>query len=192
VGAKISPALKGIGEIARLKKERKQSFPILHHRFIALKHNEHEISQLQEFGLAHQFDMTPVRTLSIIDGPHDIHSQSIPCDQNLRAYEYKNQKLVERNDYFCETAFIFPSVFVDGTVVACDQDYKASQAYGTLSDGSSFADIWWSKESAKTRNLIKNNPTKFSFCINCPFKDRLVTDCSIERFDFHKMPFDTH
>lgn len=43
VGAKLDPALYGVRELSRLKKQRNQTHPILHMRYIVMKHNEHEL-----------------------------------------------------------------------------------------------------------------------------------------------------
>ncbi len=180
VGAKLAPALTGVRRLARIKRQKGLHLPILHFRYIAMKHNEHELPQLPEFAAENRFDMLTIRTLSIIDTPDDIHDALKPNDEKFRAYGYRNHKRVTRTDFVCEKAFIFPSVFADGTVVACAQDCNAQQPYGSLADGSSFAEIWWSKQADKIRRTVRDNPENFSFCNNCPFKDRPVSTCSIQ------------
>ena len=186
VGAKLDPILTGVRRLAQMKRQKGLQLPILHFRYIVMKHNEHELPQLTEFAAENQFDMLTVRTLSIIDAPDDIHHDLEPNDEKFRAYGYKNNNRISRTDFICEKAFIFPAVFADGTVVACDQDYNAQQPYGSLADGSSFADIWWSKWAAEVRRTIRDKPDSFSFCKNCPFKDRPVSTCSIEYFHLRK------
>jgi radical SAM protein with 4Fe4S-binding SPASM domain len=184
VGARLEPALKGVRYLARMKREKGLTLPILHFRYIVMKHNEHEVPKLPAFAEENHFDMLTIRTLSIIDAPDDTHHELIPDNEKLRAYGYRDGRRISRTDFICENAFTFPTVFADGTVVACDQDYSARQAYGTIAGGSSFADIWWSKEAAGIRKTIRDNPETFSFCKNCPFVDRPVSTCSIEYFYF--------
>lgn len=186
VGAKLDPVLTGMRRLAQMKRQKGLQLPILHFRYIVMKHNEHELPQLPEFAAENQFDMLTVRTLSIIDAPDDIHHDLEPNDEKFRAYGYRNNKRISRTDFVCENAFIFPTVFADGTVVACCQDCNAQQPYGSLADGSSFADIWWSKRAAEVRKTIRDKPDSFSFCKNCPFKDRPVSTCSIEYFNLRK------
>jgi radical SAM protein with 4Fe4S-binding SPASM domain len=180
VGARLEPALTGVRRIANIKRERGLHLPILHLRHIVMRNNEHEMPQLKQFATENSFDMLTIRTLSIIDAPDDIHNTLIPNDERFRAYTYRDNKRIRRTDFICEKAFIFPAVFADGTVVACDQDYNAQQPYGSLADGTSFADIWWSKRAAEVRRNIRDNPDSISSCRNCPFKDRPVSDCSIQ------------
>jgi radical SAM protein with 4Fe4S-binding SPASM domain len=187
VGAKIAPALEGVAKLAELKQKRGQPYPILHHRFIAMKHNEHEIPRLKQFVLDNRFDMCTIRTLSTIDTQDEKkHQVFVPADDGLRAYEYKNNQRVHRRDFLCEKAFLFPAVFADGTVVDCEQDFNARMPYGSISDGRTFADVWWSTHAAKIRQTIRDDMDSISYCRHCPFRDRPVSDCSIVHLDLHQ------
>jgi radical SAM protein with 4Fe4S-binding SPASM domain len=184
VGAKIAPAIEGIQRLAQMKKERRQKYPILHHRYIVMKHNEHELPQLKKFVQDNHFNIGTIRTLSIIDSENeDKHIELLPNDQRFKAYEYKDNVRVRRKDFVCEKAFVFPAMFADGTIVDCDQDFNAHQSYGNLAESPSFAEIWWNDKAAEIRKTIRDNMDNFSHCKNCPFKDRPVTDCSIVHLD---------
>jgi len=186
VGAKLAPALYGVRELARMKRERHNRFPILHHRFIAMRHNEHELKELPDFAASNQFDILTVRSLSIIDAPDDSFTKFKPVDKDLCAYEYKNNQRIKRKDFICEKAFIFQAVVADGRVTACDQDCNAQQVLGSLADGTTFEEIWRSKRAIEIRKIIRDKPDSLSFCRNCPFKDRPVTDCSIKRYNLQR------
>jgi radical SAM protein with 4Fe4S-binding SPASM domain len=186
VGAKVGKALEGVRSIAEKRRKKGSGLPVLHLRYIVMKHNEHELPQLQEFARNNRFDELSIRTLSIIDAPEDIHHPLIPDNETLRAYSYRDGVRVRRTDFICEKAFIFPGVFADGTVVACDQDCNAQQPIGSIADGSSFADVWWSKRAAEVRKTIRDNPDSFSFCRNCPFKDRPISTCNVQYYNLRK------
>jgi len=186
VGAKLKTVLTGVRRLAQMRDQKGSRLPILHFRYIVMKHNEHELPQIPEFAAENQFDLLTIRTLAIIDAPDDTHHSLIPKDEIFRAYGYRDGKRISRTDFICEKAFTFPAVFADGTVVACDQDYNAKQQYGSLADGSSFADIWWSRRAAEIRRTIRDNHCSSSFCKNCPFKDRPVSTVSAQSFDLRK------
>ncbi|MFC1950466.1 radical SAM/SPASM domain-containing protein [Chloroflexota bacterium] len=185
-GAKVDPALSGVRRLAQMKAQAGSKLPILHWRFMAMRHNEHELRQLPKFAAENQFDILTIRTLATIDAPDDTHLDLIPNDERYRAYGYKNNKRIKRTDFICEKAFTHPAMFVDGTVVACGQDCNAQQPYGRLVAGKSFADIWWSRHAVKIRRTIRDNPKNFSFCRNCPFRDRAVGPMSAEYYNLHK------
>jgi radical SAM protein with 4Fe4S-binding SPASM domain len=186
VGAKLAPAQYGVKELARMKKERNSQFPILHHRFIAMKHNEHELAELPEFSTRNHFDMLTVRSLSIIDAPDDRFEKLKPEGQNLQAYEYQDGRRVSRSDFVCERAFVSSTVLADGTVIICDQDFNGQQPLGILGEGTTFNEIWRGKRSIEIRKAIRSEPDRFSFCRNCPFKDRPANDCSIRRIELQR------
>lgn len=182
VGAKLEPLLAGVRRLAELKCERGATFPILHMRHILMKHNEHEYSRLQEFARDNGFDLLTLRTLSIIDtaAPDRIHQAFIPTQDIFKAYDYRNNKRIHRNDFVCMQPFWFPTVFADGTLVACEQDHNARQSLGVINDAVSFSDLWFSKHAARVRRDIRDTPQNISFCLNCPYADRATTDCSIQ------------
>lgn len=186
VNAKLEPILTGIKQLADMKAARGQKHPILHMRFIVMKHNEHEFTQVPKFAEEHEFDMLTIRTLAIIDSPNNIHTSLLPDYEKFRAYAYENEKRVQRNDFICEKAFTFPAVFAEGMVVACDQDCNATQTYGNIADGTSFKSLWWSQKADRIRKIIRDSSSSLSFCGNCPFKDMPVATVSRERYIFKR------
>lgn len=182
VGAKLEPLLAGVSRLAELKRTRGALLPILQMRHIVMKHNEHEYPRLRDFAKANGFDLLTLRTLSIIDTalPDRIHQAHLPEQTQFRAYEYRNNDRVHRDDFICMQPFWFPTVFADGTLVACEQDYNAQQSLGMISDHVSFADLWFSERARRVRRIIRDAPHEQSFCRNCPYADRETTDCSIQ------------
>ena len=182
VGAKLNPILSGIRRIAEIKQSRGQQLPILHMRFIVMKHNQHEVPQMIDFAKTNHFDLLTVRTLSIIDSEStdQTHRDLVPNKLEFRAYDYKNGTRFERKDFICQEPFWFPTVFADGTLVACEQDYNAQQSLGVISKKVSFRDLWFSRRAASIRKIIRDNPQSLSFCQNCPYRDRECTDVSIK------------
>jgi radical SAM protein with 4Fe4S-binding SPASM domain len=180
VGADLELVLQGVRSLAEAKRQKGAGLPVLHMRFIAMKHNQHEIPQVRAFAAQHLFDLLTIRSLSIIDGPEGVHRELVPDEEAFRAYAYEGEKRVSRSDFICQEPFIFPTVFADGTVVACEQDFNATASYGRLSEGVSFQDIWFGERAKRIRRAIRDAPESFSFCRNCPFADRSVKTCSLQ------------
>lgn len=182
VGAKLAPVLAGVQRLADIKKQRGLESPILHMRSIVMKHNQHELSHLQGFAEQYGFDLLTIRTLGIIDSkdPDKIHGGFVPDVSEFRAYDYHDDGRVRRGDYICQQPFWFPTVFADGTLVACEQDYNAQMMIGKLEKNISFKALWFSEHAAEIRRIIRDDPGAVSFCKNCPYNDRPVTDCSVK------------
>lgn len=179
-GARLAPALEGVRRIAEFKRRTGAQLPILHMRFIVMKHNQHEVPQLEEFARRHHFDLLTVRTLSIIDTDSEQpHLDLVPDAEELKAYDYQDGSRVVRDDFICQEPFWFPTLFADGTVVACEQDYNAQQPMGRIDDVTGFGDIWTSERAARVRRHIRDHADELSFCVNCPYRDREGTDVSV-------------
>lgn len=183
LGAKIAPALAGTRRLAEMKQKRGLALPILHMRFMAMQHNQHEIPRLREFAAENMFDMLSIRTLSIIDSSEEPHQNLVPETEGFRAYEYTNSERARRNDYICQHPFISPTVFVDGTVVSCEQDFNAQLPMGVMSPETSFSDIWFGIRAAEVRRKVRDHPEELSFCRKCPFSDRPINTCTVQAFD---------
>jgi radical SAM protein with 4Fe4S-binding SPASM domain len=180
-GAKLEPVLTGVRKIAAIKRDKQAQLPILHMRYIVMKHNQHEMSRLQTFAADNDFDLLTVRTLSIIDADTEaLHNDLIPDLESLQAYDYNERGRLVRDDYICQEPFWFPTVFADGTLVPCEQDFNSQQAMGVLSEDVSFADLWYGEKAARIRELVRDTPEDLSFCVNCPYRDRESTHCSVE------------
>lgn len=185
VGARLEPVLEGVHKIAKLKRQEGFHFPILHMRYMVMKHNQHELPRVQEFATKNFFDLLTIRTLSVIDSPETPHQELIPDIKEYRAYEYSGENRIHRNDFICQHAFSFPTVLADGTIIVCEQDYNAQKPYGKLTNNISFGDIWFSKRAVEIRKTVKKNHNSLSFCRNCPYADRDISTCSVLALDLH-------
>ena len=181
VGAKLEPILKAVRNLAEEKKRRGQELPVLHMRFMVMEHNEHEVSGIEIFARENGFDMYTLRTLSIIDSEqtHAAHDTLKPKSQDFQAYEYDQGERISKSDYVCMQPFWFPSLFADGQLVGCEQDFNASNAFGVIGIDSSFTEVWESDAAVRMRKTIRDSPMYYSFCRNCPAWDRDSTDTSV-------------
>ncbi len=179
-GARLEPALAGVRRLAELKRQRNLRFPVLHMRFIPMKHNEHEAADAASFAAAHGFDMLTLRRLSIVasEAAIRIHDQLVACDGRPDAPSDGGGG--GNSDYVCMQPFWFPSVYADGTVVACEQDFNASAPLGIVGDGASFRDIWLGEAAARVRKMVRDDSDTLSFCRNCPACGRVNSDTSFD------------
>jgi radical SAM protein with 4Fe4S-binding SPASM domain len=178
-GARLKPLLDGVRALADWKARTGSPRPILHCRFMAMKHNEHEIPRLRQFAFDAGFDMVTVRSLLIIDCDEAVQRAMMPDSDSLRAYGYRESGRVRREDFICQHPTSFPSVFADGTVVSCEQDFNASQPYGSMASGARFKDIWNSRQADRVRDVILHDRDQFTFCRNCPYEGRPISSCSL-------------
>ena len=182
IGAKLQPILAGVRRLTELKRERKQNLPILHMRYIIMKHNEHEVPHIKNFAIENGFDLLSLRTMSCVNAPEEDYISLMPDNNKFKAYNYLNDKRVQRSDFICGEPFWFPSVLADGTIVPCFNDYNAEMPFGLLDRNTSFIDIWNGKKAEEVRGAIRDSMSDVEFCRYCPFTDRQTEDVSIEGF----------
>ena len=186
-GARMAPLLEGVRKLAEWKQQTRSNLPVLHCRFLAMKHNEHELPALKQFAESNGFDMVSIRGLSIIDSSEETHNSLLAGADHLRAYGYKEGARVHREDFICQHAFSFPTVLADGTVVACEQDFNGTHAYGVFSAERSFRSIWFGAEAAAIRRVIRDDPDQYSFCSRCPYADRPISSCSLQAYQLRSI-----
>jgi MoaA/NifB/PqqE/SkfB family radical SAM enzyme len=185
-GARLEGTLNGVRRLAEWKKQSGVYLPILHMRFMVMKHNEHELGEAEQFACSHGFDMLTIRALSIVDSDRAvrIHPQLAPGTPEVSAYEYKQGQRVHRSDFICMQPFWFPSLLADGTVVLCEQDFNATSAIGQVGRDVAFKELWFSRRAAELRKRIRRHPESLSYCRNCPAWDRGLTDTSVSGLFF--------
>jgi MoaA/NifB/PqqE/SkfB family radical SAM enzyme len=183
VGARLEPALTGVRKLAKLKKDTGSPSPIIHMRYLVMKHNQHEYSRVKEFAEKNMFDFLSIRTLSPIDSPEAPYAGYLPDAEEFRAFAYDSGRKIRRQDFLCMNAFSYPTMLSNGWVVSCEQDYNAQQPYGVVAQDRSFADVWFGKSATEIRKTIRDAPARYSFCANCPYADRPISSCSIAAYD---------
>jgi radical SAM protein with 4Fe4S-binding SPASM domain len=148
-------------------------------RYIEMKHNRHELPELDDFARRHGFDSVAVRRLYTIDSTTDADlRESLSPVGDL---EHRGGR--PRDSFICQHPFWFPTVLADGTLVLCEQDYNAELGLGRISGDVSFQDLWRSPKAAQVRRAIRDDQDHVSFCRKCPFKELETADCSVEARD---------
>jgi MoaA/NifB/PqqE/SkfB family radical SAM enzyme len=182
VGAKLEPILDGLRKLAEEKQRRNARYPVLQLRYIVMRHNEHELEDLETFARNNQFDLLTLRSISIYDTPDAdaVQSGFVPLNELLQPYQYKDGKRQERAGFYCTMPFWFPTVLAGGEVVGCEQDHSARARFGQIDTTRGFREIWFSEEAAEVRRLVRDEHEKLSFCVHCPYAGRPTADASLE------------
>lgn len=172
VGARMEPALEGIRKLAEMKRARGLRLPVLNMRFIVMKHNQHELPLLEDFARRHEFELLSIRSLYMIE--------STTNERTREELPPAGERGAGRDGFICQHPFWFPTVFADGTLVLCEQDYGADLSAGRVADGVSFRQLWYSDATARLREQIRDHPEGVSFCRKCPCMGISRTDFNVE------------
>lgn len=177
-GARLETALEGVRRIADFKKARGLRFPVLHMRFIVMRHNEHQVPEVGKFARRHGFDMATLRKLSI-------YGSDSAFEFTSRLKPERDQQAATPRDFTCMQPFWFPSLYADGTIVLCEQDFNAVAGCGKAGPETSFSTLWFGPEAAKHRRTIVARPDALPFCARCPTCERGSTDTSFQAEFIH-------
>jgi len=182
VGGRIEPILEGVSKLAAVKRDRGTDRPVLNMRYIVTKHNQHELDQLDDFVRQNGFELLTIRNLYTIESTTtaELRERMTPDDEIWAGCGHGQGGNTPRGKFICQEPFWFPTVFADGTVVLCEQDYNAEFALGRISENVSFADLWYSERAAQLRKTIRDEMQDVRFCRKCPYLDRPITDCNVE------------
>lgn len=185
VGARLEPILAGVKRLAAAKRARGLAKPALTMRFIVMRQNQHELPLLDAFAAEHGFERVSVRTVFFIESTSAPGtSQALaPTAEGWCATGPDRGNTIPSDGFLCLEPFWFPTVFADGTLVLCEQDYNADLALGRLGEGVPFRELWFSERAAQLRRRIRDRRESVAFCRRCPYLDQPVTDFSVETHD---------
>ena len=185
-GARLAPMLAGVARLAEGKRRMRQALPLLHLRYLAMRHNEDGLPHLRTFAREAGFDMVSVRTLAVVSSDASLprHAELEPPGGKYRPYSHAAAGIAPRPGFLCLQPYWFPSVYADGTVVGCEQDFNAEVPLGRITDAAGFADVWRSPGAARQRRAIRENRSRgASYCRLCQAAGRCATDVSMEAID---------
>jgi MoaA/NifB/PqqE/SkfB family radical SAM enzyme len=176
VGARLAPILDGVRRLAEMKRASHLQRPVLNMRFVVMRHNQHEVPQLDEFAAQHGFELLSIRNVYFLESTSDDRTVErlapVECTFRTGVGAYCN-------DFICLHPFWFPTLFADGSVVLCEHDYDAQLALGRIEPGVAFRDLWFSPRAAALRRTLRDGRAGVSFCRKCPYADRPATDFNV-------------
>jgi MoaA/NifB/PqqE/SkfB family radical SAM enzyme len=184
IGARLEPALTGVRQLAEAKRLLKARKPVLHMRYIVMKHNRHELPRLVEFAKKADFDFLSFRNLCSIGSDDGLRAVNPFLSENdlHRGLLSPGGQDKKGDKFLCYEPFWFPALFSDGTLAPCDQDFNGEVAMGKveINHPGSFRQIWNGIPSRNIRKTIKQNPGSITCCRYCFFENRPGTQEQME------------
>ena len=168
VNASFDELMEGIQKINEAKERRNTKFPIILLQFIVMRHNEHEVPLLKDFGkkLKAKIKLKTLCTKQIYQA-----SEFLPKDQKYSRYDFNESKKVLdskiKQPDVCVMAWTWAHVNWDGSVVPCCKDPHRKHEIGNTFAVGSFLDIWNSPAYVKFRKELLCNRKKLFACKNC-------------------------
>ncbi|NIM95560.1 MAG: radical SAM protein [Anaerolineales bacterium] len=180
--------LKRTEQILEARERHGVTHPLINFQFMVMRHNEHQVEEIQSLSERLEVDFLTLRTVSPHGGPLDSFRELIPRGKRFRRFGGANglpQKKPGKSRK-CLRPFSKAMVFSDGAVGPCEEDYSAKEIYGRLDGMTGFRDIWFSDRARRFRKQFIREDNVFPFCRACPYKARVQDDCVVAGFCYNR------
>lgn len=185
VGGDIRKVFRFIKLVAEAKETLASRKPVINVQTVVMKHNEHELQQIESEVRTYGANMVTRVSTQIPDyaGP-DADERFAPSDTKYRRFEYRNGQRVRKpaSDYHCIRPWDRMTVTWDGRVISCEHDFNATMPFGNGLE-TSFMDAWWGEKAADFRARCLEDKGQFAFCADCHYRDN-VGECLVEVVPF--------
>lgn len=168
VGGRLSKVLEGASNIVKWKKELKSKTPFVIFQFLVVRHNEHQIEEVQRIAKEIGVDEVRLKTAQVYDYEND-PNQLIPTISKYSRYKVGADGKMQfkgNNQNHCWRLWHDPVITWDGAVVPCCFDKDAQHRLGNLK-GKSFKEVWSNKEYREFRSKILQGRKNIDICANC-------------------------
>jgi MoaA/NifB/PqqE/SkfB family radical SAM enzyme len=170
----LERVLEGVRRVAEEKRRRRSSTPLVNFRFIVMRHNEHELGEIEAVARSVGADLLTIRKFHAapdsggrLDGavaelaPSDLRHQ-------LPALSSPNgrPRRVRRNP--CRNLWNCPTIHWDGTVCSCFADFDEQRPLGTLRERS-FREIWYGEAYGRLRRSFRRSWRELPLCGACSY-----------------------
>lgn len=167
INGQLEKVLNGTKHILQAKKELGSKTPHLIFQFLAVKQNEHEISDVLKLGTELNIDEVRIKSAQLYDYKNG--NSLIP--ENEKYSRYKRQKdgtykLKKQTGNHCWRMWSSCVLTWDGKVVPCCFDKDAKHVLGTI-NSAPFKNIWHNPQYNSFRQAILTGRNEIEICQNC-------------------------
>ncbi|MDY0092628.1 MAG: radical SAM protein [Candidatus Vecturithrix sp.] len=149
--------------------------PLIIFRFIVMKHNEHQVAQVKNFAQRLGVDLVTYRSAVVQrSGKIDLENDLTPNSAEYQQYDYdgvpQSTHRVKHQSFSCHRPYANLTIFSNGEVVPCENDFNATSSFGNVMQ-QSLRDILSSPRANAFLRGFRNNPDQYTFCRTCEFHD---------------------
>jgi radical SAM protein with 4Fe4S-binding SPASM domain len=178
----LETVLTGIRSVVAKKRELNLQTPFINLRFIAMRHNEHEIPLLDNLAKSLGVDVFTLKTLypgHDVDPAQDKYNAFIPQNPRYRRFQYTDDfARIRQVRNPCNHLWRSPAIHWNGVVCPCSFDVEENYPFGDL-EKTTLRDIWFGDAYTTMRRQFRDNWESIHACGNCSYAYR-GGDCSRE------------
>jgi radical SAM protein with 4Fe4S-binding SPASM domain len=189
-GGKFENVIKSIENLVTERNTLGAKTPLIIFRFIVMKHNEHQLNQVENFATNLGVDIITLRSAVIKRGEINLGNKVVPSQSSFQMQELRNSTNKSSNGCRrCHRPYANLTIFSDGTVVACEEDYNAMFSMGNVSE-QSLRDIFSSNRLKHFLSQFRKNIDLFPFCKTCDIPDSKYNTHNVKTLVLNKDIYD--
>lgn len=172
-GGSLEQALRGVRNVVGEKRARGAATPLVNLRFIPMRHNEHEIPQIEMLAASLGVDALSFKTVNTGCGnPYSADEtrrqmEFLPAEPRWRRFQLGPDGLPRRRRRNpCRELWTGPSVHSGGKVSACTFDPNEEYVLGDL-NRHSFSEIWTGAKYRDMRRRFRRGWQSIPVCSAC-------------------------
>ncbi len=144
--------------------------PLITLRFIVMKHNEHQVDRVKKFAEGLGVDRLTFRSAVVRRSALDLQDSLAPHSSEFQQSGCNGfpsgVNPAERRKNYCHRPYANLTVFSNGDVVTCENDFNAAFPLGNIAD-QSIRNILSSGKSRTFLKTFRKNLDRFMFCREC-------------------------
>ena len=168
VGGKLSKVLEGAANIVKWKKELKSKTPFIIFQFLVVRHNEHQIEEVNRLAKEIGVDQVRLKTAQVYDYENDPNKLIPTIEKYSRYRKGKDGQMKSKSGMgnHCWKLWQGNVISWDGLVVPCCFDKDAAHRLGNL-QMQSFKEVWNNDNYRQFRKEIMTSRKNIDICANC-------------------------
>ncbi|MHC4604061.1 MAG: radical SAM protein [Planctomycetota bacterium] len=166
VGGNLAEVTEGVRRLAGLRKEQRSRYPeYIKMNFLVMKHNEHELPQVEDFGKKIGVDHVKIKTAHV-DRTEE-GAKFLPTNPKYCRYE-EGFHLKSGRDRTpgCPDLWYSAVISWDGTMGLCCYDYDCEYSPGNVFE-KGFFDIWFGDKMQEFRRRVLTDKENIRLCQRC-------------------------
>jgi radical SAM protein with 4Fe4S-binding SPASM domain len=165
-GGELKTVIRSIENLVKERASLGTDHPRITLRFIVMKHNEHQVDEVQRFAEGLGVDLVSFRSAVLRRSDIRLDERLTPLSTEYQRFSYDRSPSDAGSGNYCHRPYANLTIFGNGDVVACENDFNSTVPLGNVSRSSVRA-ILSSGASKEFLARFKKDLDHFSFCTDC-------------------------
>jgi radical SAM protein with 4Fe4S-binding SPASM domain len=182
-GGNLDLALDNVRSFVEKKERLGLETPLINMRMLIMRQNQYQVGEFRRLGESLGVDIVSFKAMC--DYRKDGVNALFPTIKKYQRYamDEESEKTLDMNKrYYCNRPWRKIHVFADGAVTPCEFDFEREYLLGTIYGDQNLRALWNNSTARDFRHQFLTDINGISFCRNCPYKNQIVCDPTVEYY----------